>query len=98
MQESEKKPPVRADLFLWRPAGDDTCDRPSSLPSPDELLGRVSAHEHVCGVGSAPKGEGVRIRRCRCGQLYIWSSGRWQRMGLLRRFLHRRKLATLSDG
>jgi hypothetical protein len=58
----------------------------------------VNEHEHVCGVGSAPRGEGVRIRQCRCGQLYIWSSRGWRKMGLLSRILHRKKLATFSDG
>jgi hypothetical protein len=97
LPEHRQDPPTRAEAIRWHPA------RPGppepSPPAPEVLLGRVADHEHICGVGSAPRGERVRIRRCRCGQLYIWRSrGRgWRKMGWLSLILHRRKLATLSD-
>jgi hypothetical protein len=76
--DAQRRHPVRedvlaqADALRRHPQWQGASDPETSLPSPEDLSARVTEHEHVCGVGSAPRGDGVRIRRCRCRQLYIW--------------------------
>jgi hypothetical protein len=63
------------------------------LPGFDSMINKTTVHEHVCGVGSAPRSDGSAcVRRCRCGQLYHWNGRIWKPMSLFQLLRHRKML------
>ena len=55
--------------------------------------------EHYCDVGGVPREGHSRVRRCRCGEWFIYGHGRtglglymWRPMGSFGKWLHRREI------
>jgi hypothetical protein len=85
------------DSVRLRPSWRGAPRRWEPLPPLEDLTGKTSVHEHVCGVGSRPKEGQWHVRQCRCGLWYCYSALRgWRPMGLLGLWRHRRELRLMA--
>lgn len=72
-------------------------DKWAPLPPLESLTGLTDMHDHVCGVGSAPKEGQGNIRQCRCGQWYQYDGRLWKKMGIWAMWRNRRFFTEMSD-
>lgn len=59
--------------------------------------------DHYCQIGGMPRPGGVHIRRCYCGELWIYGHGRtglglmlWRPMGKIARWRYRKSLRQMA--